>query len=189
MKDRDKTRFHDNITWFNQFFDGLRQIYEHVVDLLPAEFFYEDFALNSGNYYFPRYKAAPSMPPYYVLMLEGRMHALQVVSIIDANLIALSGPFSKEPSIITILHTQPEKYGWINDFALNVIKNQNVELTKKERGVVWGKITAKFPADFFAFQVQYDKFSDNRNPQEAVRQYIVNPIIEHLGTGSSDATI
>ena len=189
MKERDKARFHDNIIWFNQFFEGLRQIYEHVVDLLPAEFFHEDFALNSGNYYFPRYKAAPSMPPYYALILEGRMYALQVVAVIDANLIAPSGPFIKEPSMITVIHTQPEKYGWINDFALNVIKNQNVELTTKEQGVVWGKIIAKFPADFLAFQVQYDKFSDNKNPQEAVRQFIVDPIIENLGMGSPDVTI
>jgi hypothetical protein len=188
MKERDKTRFHDNLTWFNQFFDGLRQIYEHIVDLLPTEFFHEDFALNSGNFHFPKYKAAPSMPPYYALMLEGRMYALQVVSVIDVNLFAPSGPFDKEPSMITVIHTQPEKYGWINDFALNVIKNQNVELTTKEHGVVWGKITAKFPADFFAFQVQYDKFSDVKNPQEAVQQNIIDPIIKNLGMDPPDDT-
>jgi hypothetical protein len=188
MRDRDKSRFHDNITWFNQFFDGIRQIYEHIVDLLPAEFFHEDFVFNSSSFYFPRHKAAPSMPPYYALMLEGRMYALQVVSVIDANLFAQSGPFIIEPSMITIIHNQTDKFGWINDFALNVIKNQNVELTSKVHGTMRGKIKAKFPADFFAFQVQYDKFSENKNPREAVRQYLVDPIIENLKICFPDAT-
>ena len=98
MKDRDKTRFHDNITWFNQFFDGMRQIYEYTVDQLPPEFFQEGFTLNSGNFYFPRFKAAPSLPPYYALLLEGKTHALQVVSVIDAYLFSHNGPFILEPS-------------------------------------------------------------------------------------------
>ena len=182
MKDRDKARFHDNITWFNQFFDGMRQIYDYVVDQLPAEFFHEDFCLNAGNYYFPRFKAAPSLPPYYALLLEGKTHALQVVAVIDAYLFSHNGPFILEPSLITVIHTQPKKFGWINDYALNVIKNQNVMLTFKERGVVGGKINAKLPADFIAFQVQYEKFSDDTHPQNAVRKYIVDPIIACLAT-------
>ena len=180
MKDRDKARFHDNITWFNQFFDGMRQIFEFTVDQLPPEFFREGFSLNSGNYYFPRFKAAPSLPPYYALLLEGKTHALQVVSVIDAYLFSHNGPFILEPSLITVIHTLPEKYGWINDYALNVIKNQNVILTSKDRSGVFGKITVKFPADFFAFQVEYDRFSDNTQPQKAVQKYIVDPIIAYL---------
>jgi hypothetical protein len=188
MRERDKARFHDNITWFNQFFDGIREIFENIVDQLPVEFFQEDFALTSSNFYFPRHKAAPSMPPYYALMLEGRMVALQVVAVIDANLFTPGGPFIVEPSLITVIHDQTDKYGWINDFALNVIRNQNVELTSKEHGSVWGKFTTKFPADFFAFQVQYDKFSDNKNPKEAVRQYIIDPIFNNLDMSASDTT-
>jgi hypothetical protein len=53
---------------------------------------------------------------------------------------------------------------------------------------VWGKFTTKFPADFFAFQVQYDKFSDNKNPKEAVRQYIIDPIFNNLDMSASDTT-
>jgi hypothetical protein len=182
MKDRDKQRFHDNFTWFNQFFDGMRQIYEYIVDLLPEEFFCKGFLLNSGNYYFPRLKAAPSLPAYYALLLEGKTHALQAIAVIDAYLFTHNGPFVLEPSLITVLHTQPEKYGWINDYALNVIKNQNVVLTTKERGAVVGKINAKFPADFIAFQVQYEKFSENTHPQNAVQKYIVDPINAYLAT-------
>ena len=180
MKDRDKARFHDNITWFNQFFDGMRQLFEYTVDQLPAEFFMEGFTLNSGNYYFPRLKAAPSMPPYYALLLEGKTYALQVVAVIDAYLFSHSGPFILEPSLIAVIYNQPEKYGWINDTALNVIKNQNIIITSTERRGVFGKINFKFTADFFAFQVEYDRFSDTTHPQMAVQKYIVDPIIAYL---------
>jgi len=183
MKDRDKARFHDNITWFNQFFDGIRQIYEFTVDLLPAEFFHEDFTLSSGNYDFPRYKAAPSLPPYYALILEGKKYAFQILSVLDASLVTQSGPFIVEPSMIIVVHTQVDKYAWINEFALKVIKSQNVELTKTMDSVVWGKINAKFSADFFAFQVRYDKFADVKNPQSSVSKYLVDPIIENLERG------
>ncbi len=182
MKDRDKTRFHDNITWFNQFFAGMRQIYEFIVDQLPENFFHENFSLNSGNYYFPCLKAAPSMPPYYALLLEGKTHAVQVVSVIDAYLFSHDGPFILEPSLITVIHTQPEKYGWINDYALNVIRNQNVSITSKDLSAVRGKIIAKVPADFIALQVQYEKFSDSTHPQNAVRKYIVDPILAYIYT-------
>jgi hypothetical protein len=183
MKDRDKVRFHDNITWFNQFFDGIRQIYELTVDLVPTEYFHEDFTLSSDNFYFPRYKAAPSLPPYYALILEGKKVSFQILSVLEASLIAQSGSFIVEPSMIIVIHSQVDKFAWINEFALKVIKSQDVELTKMMDDVIWGKINGKFPADFFAFQVRYDKFSDDKNPQASVSKYIVDPIIENLERG------
>jgi hypothetical protein len=182
MKERDKARISASITWFNQFFDGIRQLYEVIVDLLPAEFFSGDFTLSTGNYYFPRYKATPSIPPYYALMLEGRKCALQVVSVIDTNLIGSSGPFILEPSMIVVVHSQVDKYGWLSEFGLMVIKNQNVELSKTVDGIFWGKIKTKFQADFFAFQTQYDKFTDS-NLKAPVQHYIIHPIIESLDKG------
>ncbi len=183
MKDRDKARFRDNVNWFNQFFDGIRQIYELIINLMPMEFFPEGFIANSGNFFFPRHKAAPSMPAYYGLVIEGRKYALQVVSVIDASLFAQGGPFIIEPSMIVVVHSQVEKYGWLNDFALKVIRNQQVEITRKVGDVSWGKISAKYPADFFTFQIQYDRFSDNKSPQEAVSSNIVEPIITNLEKG------
>jgi hypothetical protein len=183
MKERDKARFHDNITWFNQFFDGIRQIYEFTFDLLPAEFFHEDFTLSSDNFYFPRYKAAPSLPPYYALILEGKKAAFQILSILEASLIAQDGPFIIEPSMIIVIHSQVDKFAWINEFAMKVIKSQDVEVTKMMGDVIWGKINAKFTADYFTFQVRYDKFADDKNPQSSVSKYIVDPIIENLERG------
>lgn len=126
------------------------------------------------------------MPPYYALMLGGKIVALQVVAVVDANLFTPGGPFAVEPSLITVIHDQAEKYCWLNDFALKVIRNQNVELTSINHGSVWGKLNTKFPADFFAFQVQYDKFSENKNPQEAVRQYIIDTIFDNIDMNPSD---
>jgi hypothetical protein len=183
MKERDKNRFRDNISWFNQFFDGIQQIFEMTVNLLPVEFFQESFSINRGNFFFPRYKIAPSMPPYYGLMLEGRQYALQIVAVVDDALFAQGGTFIIEPSLIVMVHTQAAKYGWLSDYALRAIKNQHLERMDKVAGTVWGKIEAKYPADFFAFQVQYDKFSDNRSLQSVVTQYIVEPILKNLERG------
>ncbi len=127
MNDREKLRFRANISWFNQFFDGLRQIYEHIAELLPAEFFSERYSPCMENYYFPDFKAVPSIPPYYALMLEGKKCALQVVSVIDEALFAQGGPFSAEPSMVVMVHSQADKYSRLDEFALQMIKNQNVE--------------------------------------------------------------
>ncbi len=183
MKDRDKLRFRANITWFNQFFDGLRQIYEHVSELLPVEFFPKRFSLSIDNYYFPDLKAVPSLPAYYALMLEGKACALQVVSVIDESIFAQGGPFFIEPSMVVMVNSQADKYARVDEFALKVIKNQKVERVKKAGNIVRGKITAKFPADFFAFQVEYDRFSDDKNPEVAIGKYIIDPIIANLQQG------
>jgi hypothetical protein len=183
MKDRDKLRFQANITWFNQFFNGLRQIYERVSELLPAEFFSEQYSLSIENYYFPDLKAVPCIPPFYALMLEGKKCALQVVSVIDEGLFAEGGLFFIEPSMVIMVHSWSNKYTRLDEFALQVIKNQNVEQVKKAGNIVRGKITAKFPADFFAFQVQYDQFTDNKNPEIAIGRYIIDPITANLEQG------
>jgi hypothetical protein len=183
MKNRDKTRFEASMSWFNQFFDGLRQIYEHVPELLPADFFPEGFSLNIENYYFPRHKAAPFIPPYYALILGGREVAVQVVSVVDAGLFARRSPFSVEPSMIVVVHTQPEKYAWVEEFSMKVIKNQNIEIIDNYEGILWGRVTGIYPADFFAFQVKYDRLSDTLDPQAAIKRYIIQPITANLERG------
>ncbi len=183
MKDRDRLRFRASITWFNQFFDGLRQIYQHVAELLPAEYFPENYSLNLENYYFPDYKSAPSIPPYYALMLEGKKCALQVVSVLDPSLFAQNGRFLIEPSMVIVVVSQADKYARVDEFALQVIKNQNIEQVKKTGNIVRGKITGKFPADFFAFQVQYDRFSEDKKPEITIGSYVIDPIYINLAQG------
>jgi hypothetical protein len=183
MKDRNKLRFRANITWFNQFFGGLRQIYQHIAEMLPAEYFPENYSLNLENFYYPNFKAAPSIPPYYALMLEGKKCALQVVSVIDASLFAQRGYFLIEPSMIVVVISEVDKYTRVDEFALQVIKPQNIEQVKKMGNIVRGKIEANFIADFFAFQVQYDCFSDDRKPEIAIGNYIIDPIRTNLMLG------
>lgn len=183
MKERSKLRFRANITWFNQFFGGLRQIYQHIAEMLPAEYFPENYSLNLENYYYPGFKAAPSIPAYYALMLEGKKCALQVVSVIDASLITPRGYFLVEPSMIVIVISESDKYARVDEFALQVIKAQNIEQVKKIGSIVRGKIMANFLADFFAFQVQYDCFSDDRKPEIAIGNYVIDPIRTNLMQG------
>jgi hypothetical protein len=189
MKNRDKTRFEASMTWFNQFFDGLRQIYGYIPELLPADFFPEGFSLNIENYYFPRQKAAPSIPPYYAMLLGGRQAAIQVISVIDAGLFARRSTFSPEPSMIIVVHTQAEKYAWVDEFALKVIKSQNLEVIDNYEGIVWGKITGLYPASFFAFQVKYDRFNDSQDPKGPISRYIVKPVTDNLERGFPEEVV
>jgi hypothetical protein len=183
MKDRDKLRFQANITWFNQFFDGLRQIYEQIAELLPVEYFPHHYSLGIENYYFPDFKAVPCIPPYYALMLEGKKCALQVVSVVDESLFAKGGKFDSEPSMVIVVHSREDKYSRLDEFALQIIKNQTVEQVKKAGNIVRGQVNHKFPADFFAFQVKYDRFSDANNPEIAIGKYIIDPIAANLAMG------
>ena len=183
MKEQDRARFKANIQWFNQFFDGMRIIYEMVMNQLLVEFFPTAANPTSDNYYFPRQKIAPSIPPYYAFSLEGYKHALQILTIIDASLIARNGFFVHEPSIIIVLHSQADKDSWLDEFALNVVRNQNIENIRKVNGIIYGHLKSKYPADFFTFQVALDIFSDTGNLHEAVHQTIITPLIENLRKG------
>jgi len=183
VKEQDRARFRANIKWFNQFFDGVRTLYEMIVNQLPSEYFPSASTITSDNYYFPRQKVVPSIPPYYALVVEGLKHSLQILTIVDASLIARNGFFSHEPSIISVVHTQANKNSWLDEFALNVVRNQKVEVLHKADDIIWGRINSKYPADFFAFQVALDKFSESSDPLEAVSQNIVQPVVENLRKG------
>lgn len=188
MKEQDRARFRANIQWFNQFFEGVRALYEMIVNQLPSEYFPSAATITSDNYYFPRQKIVPSIPPYYALLVEGSKHSLQILTIVDAGLIARNGYFAHEPSIISVVHTQANKNSWLDEFALNVVRNQKVELVRKSDEIIWGRITSKYPADFFAFQVALDKFSETADPLDAVSKNVVKPIIENLGKGFAYST-
>lgn len=182
MDDETQSRFLANVKWFDQFFSGIRQLYGIVVETLPTEFFPENFALKSTNFYFPRQNWAPTMPPYYVLMVEGRQFALQVLAVFDPDVFGTPGLFVAEPSLVVVLHSQENRAGYINDYALRVIGNRGIEISPKadDSNQYRGKINVRPPANFFSFQVPFDKFSADQNSHDAVRKYIADPIIEYL---------
>lgn len=181
MNDQDQEKLVANITWFNQFFGGIRQLYEIVVEMLSStEFFPDDFALKNTNFYFPRQNWVPTIPSHYVLMVGGRRFALQLVAVFDIGLFGKPGLFDAEPSLVAVLHSQPSRYAYATDYALSVIGNRRIEIVDQTSGKFRGKITAKPPADFFSFQVPFDKFSPDKDPHDTVRQYLTDPIIEYL---------
>lgn len=183
MNEQDRKRFGANIQWFNQFFEGIRNIYDMVLEDLPAEYFPARRAFTSENYYFPRQKIAPSIPSYYALLVEGFKYALQILTVVDVNLISRSGYFIFEPSIIIVAHNQPEKSSWVGRFALDVIGNKNVEITQKVYRTFWGHITSGQQAEFFTFQVEVDQFSETDNLKSAVHQHIIVPLTNNLKLG------
>lgn len=184
MNEEEQSRFAMNVKWFNQFFSGLRQLYQIVVDTLPTGFFPEGFVLSSGNFYFPRQNFAPTIPPYYVLMVRGKQVALQIVTILDPDQFGKSDFFAAQPSVVIVLHSQVDNFNSVEVYALRVIKNRGLEIAQRTYGSVQGKINAKLPAEFFSFQVSFDKFSADRNPHDAVLKHIVDPITTHLERNS-----
>ncbi len=181
MNHEDQSRFVANVEWFNRFFADIRQLYGLVVEMMPKAFFPEGFALAAGNFYFPRQHFAPTIPPYYVLMVGGERLALQIVTVLDPSLFVRVDPFVAQPSIVVVLHSEADRYGFIEDYALRVIANRRVDIERHDGGRLWGRINAKLPADFFSFQVPLDGFSAERDPRDAVREHIVRPIEEELG--------
>lgn len=179
MNKKDQPRFVANIEWFNRFFADVRELYELVVETMPDDFFPEGFALSAKNYYFPKQNSAPSIPPYYVLMVAGRQFALQIVAVFDPTRFGKPDHFTKEPSIVVVLHSQANRYSYIEDYALRVIGNRGIDVERQEGGKLWGTIS-KPQAEFFSFQIPLDRFSEERNPHDDVREHIVRPIEEEL---------
>jgi hypothetical protein len=180
MNHDDQSRFVANVQWFNRFFADIRQLYELVVDLMPNDFFNESFVPSSRNYYFSKQNFAPTIPPYYVLMVGGKRLALQVLTVFDPSYFGNPSLFANEPSIVVVLHSQADRYGYIEEYAERVIGNKEIRIEKQDEGRLWGRIHAKVPADFFSFQVTLDRFSAERDPHDAVREHIVRPIQEEL---------
>lgn len=180
MNNEDQSRFVANVEWFNRSFADIRQLYGLVVEMMPTDFFPAGFALAAGNFYFPKQHFAPTIPPYYVLMVGGEHLALQIVTVLDPSLFVRSDPFVAEPSIVVVLHSESGRYGFIEDYALRVIGNKGIGIERQDGGRLWGRINAKLPAKFFSFQVPLDRFSAERDPRDAVREHIVDPITEEL---------
>lgn len=180
MNKEEQSRLTANVQWFNQFFAQIRQLYKSIVEGLPNEFFPEGFRLAARNFYFIKQNQTPSIPPYYVLGVEGKQFALQVMTVLEPDLFDRSGHFAVEPSIVVVLHSQAGKYLWIDDYVLRVIRNEGIQITHQADGKLWGKMNSNPPADFFSFQVSFDKFSADKDSRDAVREHIVDPIRKYL---------
>ena len=181
MNKEEQSRLTANVHWFNQFFAQTRQLYKSIVEGLPNEFFPDGFSLSArNNFFFPKQNQIPSIPPYYVLGVEGNQFALQVMTVLEPTLFDRSGHFAVEPSIVVVLHSQAGRYLWIDDHVLRVIRNEGIRITHQADGKLWGKMNSNPPADFFSFQVSFDKFSADKDSRDAVREHIVGPITEYL---------
>lgn len=178
MNKEEQSRLTANVQWFNQFFAQIRQLYKNIVEGLPNE---EGFRLAAKNFYFTKQNQTPSIPPYYALGVEGKQFALQVLTVLEPTLFDRSGHFAVEPSIVVVLHSQAGRYLYFNDHVKRVIRNEGIQITRQADGKLWGKMNSNPPADFFSFQVSFDKFSADKDSRDAVREHIVDPIKEYLG--------
>ena len=180
MNKKDELRFLKNINWFHQFFDGLKQLFQMTVETIPTEYFPDDFLLSNRNFYYPRQNSVPTMPDYYVLMVNMKHYALQILAVFNPDLFPRQSIFAAEPSIVVVMHSRVNRFAYVNDYALSVIKNHGVTINSAENGKLAGMINNKISANFFAFQVPLDKFSIEQDTQHVIQEYIVDPIIEYI---------
>ena len=111
-------------------------------------------------------------------MAGGKQSALQILAVFDPDLLGKPSLITAEPSLVVVLHSQADRYGYIEDYALRVIGNRGIHISRQDDGKFWGSMNPKSPADFFSFQVSFGKFSADKNSRDAVREHIVDPIIE-----------
>lgn len=177
MNDEDMSRFLANCQWFNQFFDGLRQFFGLIIKALPADFLPDDFSETAGNYYFTRINYAPTMPQFYCLGLPGNSQALQVIAVLDVGLFTALSRFRREPSIVTVIHSEPSKYMKIYDHGLKVVSGSGVDYDPDSgESMVSGTILASRPVRFAARQITLDRLSSAENVRQTIEQDIVGLI-------------
>ncbi len=181
MDPDDLARFRANYEWFTAFFDGLRQFFSLVIQALPEGFLPSDFAERWGNYYFPRQNFAPTMPDHYALMLRGRQAALQVIAVLDSRHFAGLSRFTPEPSIVAVLHGDPERACWIQDYGLRVVSGSGVHFDPEPpAGSLSGTIRTTPPTRFVARQITFDRLASPEAVRQAIEQDVVGLVTQGL---------
>ncbi|MBI5651499.1 MAG: hypothetical protein HZC40_13815 [Chloroflexi bacterium] len=174
MNEQDTKRFNENFAWFNRFFSDLKQIFEIAFNAIPQKYLSE---APEAEFYHTTTKKRLTMPEFCAGGIEGKRWALQIYAIFDQNLFAKPNTFLEQPSIIVFLHSHPDKYGYFWGNAHKVVTQfKATEFPHRGNAGIKGRANINPEADFFAFQVLFDKLSSN----DAVKEHIANPIIAFL---------
>jgi hypothetical protein len=167
----DKQKFIANTRWFNQFFDGLRQLLKKIAKSLTTEF----PVLTKELYYYTKPTDIPSIPDYCVLGLGGEDYAIQIYVIFNPSWLDNQHIFKPDPSFIIVKHSQGAKFPFFDDFGIRAIKNKGIDTKKYENGILSGKIV-KNETYFHAFQIFLDIFTQGQNIENAIRTQIIEKI-------------
>jgi hypothetical protein len=178
MDQKDIARFDANVTWFNQFYDRLKYIFDEIAEMLLADEIIPEGPTTSASYYYYASKTRPSIPPYYALGLKGFDCALQIFAVLDVSLFRDPGPFKAEPSLVVVTYSQADRFAWYKDFGLRVVRTDRVRLDSGEGPVVSGSIINQESTRFHAFQVAFDDFADARALADVIDREIIRVLQE-----------
>ena len=169
ISNKDKNRFIENVNWFNQYFDGVYQLFERISQILQ-----NDYSLPEKMYYYYKANSKPSIPGIYLLGLGSEDFAIQIYAIFNLNVFSSQSYFLKEPSIIVLKHSHGKRYGWYKEYGLKIIINNGIEFENNE-GDISGKIIEN-QANFFAFQVPFDYFTEGEDIENSIHEKILKKL-------------
>ncbi len=168
MDAQEQARFTANWTWFNDFFSGLKQLFDKTARLLRSE-----FGLSAPKFYhYPQPRTQPGLPQYYIMGLGGERFAVQVFAVLDLTLLENQVEFVAEPSLVIVKHSRGDKALYLQDYGLRVIRGDGLADFRNEDGWVSGLILAS-KTRFQAFQVPFDAFAAGKDVEAAIRESVV----------------
>jgi len=165
MDPTQRETFIQNREWFNQFFQGLRQIFDRTASKLAIE-----HSLSSQSLYHPTLRPVPRIPPYYMVGIGGGEFAIQIYAILDVDMFR-NQFFQAEPSIVVIRHADSDRYLYIGDYGERVLGDGPLTATRVEDSVLMGFIRGRTP--FQAFQVGIEHFELGRDLDQEIDTLIV----------------
>jgi hypothetical protein len=174
MNDQDKQRFLENITWFNNFFEDLKLLFDKIGNSLSVE-----FSMGDPNYYYYKSTSTPSIPAYYVMAQGSDSFTIQNFAIFNPSIIENVEAFNPDPSIILLRHSRGDRVLYIEEFGLRVIRNRNIRQEKINDQVVSGTILGGEETQYQAFQLPYETFASGKNLSDVIRSEVVD-VLEKL---------
>jgi len=160
--------FFQNVKWFNEFFDGLKELYDKISIILEKE-----FELSEKSYYYYKPNDKPSIPSTYHLFLGGEEFKLNLAVLFNEDDIK-NKKFLVEPSIIVSVH---DEYFCI-EVSSYVADLQDVKQIKEENNFISGILDWDTEVRFESFQVPLDLFLEYDD--KIVKEEIVSKISEIL---------
>jgi len=173
MNTQDMERFLSNIQWFNDFFDGVRHLFETITKILVSK----SLAISRVGWYYEKSNHVPKIPPYYEMELKGNNFALQLFAVFDPQLLTNNQQaFNSEPSIVIVKHSREDRPGWVADYGLRVIKKDRITQEVFGENVIMGKMVGGDAngTQYFAFQVPFEVFGAGQDINLAIEQHIVS---------------
>lgn len=170
----DRDRLVANFVWFNDFFDGMRQLLERIRGNLRQA----GLDLPGDILYYRKYSDYPSLPPFYGMGLGGETMAVQVFAIFDLSMLQRhSATFNHEElSLIVVKHGRADKYGYFEDYGLRVVHKERLRDVAFDGKILSGTILTEQGIPFAAFQVPLACFVAGQDINRHINEHIVDVI-------------